>query len=386
MPVLPVYIFLNRKKGYTFNLKERLVLYSDKEQNNLWFHCASVGELNVARPLIEYYKDRYNILITVFSPRGIDYAKKQYPYATVRTLPFDIPFLFKKFIKIYNPVAVVSIEGEFWFNFVNTAHRFIPFISANTRISDNSYKKYKRWRFFYKKIFNSIDLFLVRSDKDYQYLKDFVDNPEKIILCGDLKFISSKSKKDIKFHKKGKILIAGSTHAPEEKIILQVFKKLKEKYPDLHLIIAPRHLERIEEVKKLIENSGFSYQLRSKSDIMEKDIYLIDTIGELSGFYKYANLVFIGGTIANIGGHNVLEAALENKPVVIGKHYHKIDDIVKQLKDKIVFVAEDEKKLEDTISSLLNKGIENIDLSKEVDRIFRCYVQNINKVLGGKNG
>ncbi len=139
-------------------------------------------------------------------------------------------------------------------------------------------------------------------------------------------------------------------------------------------------------MKKLIEDSGFSYQLRSESDIMGKDIYLIDTIGELSGFYKYADVVFIGGTIANIGGHNVLEAALENKPVVIGRHYHKIDDIVKQLKDKIVFVAEDENQLEKIISKLLDKKIEGINLSEEANKIFRCYVQNINKVLGEENG
>ncbi|WP_457642041.1 3-deoxy-D-manno-octulosonic acid transferase [Persephonella sp.] len=384
---LPVFVFTTRKKGYTVDLKERIVLYSDKKRKKfLWFHCASVGELNVAYPLINRLKEKYNILITVISPRGKSYAKEKYPFATVRTVPFDFSFLINRFLKIYNPEALILVEGEFWYNLVTETGKKIPVISVNARISPSSYKKYKKLSLFYKKIFSAISLFLVRSQKDFEYLKNFVSK-DKLILCGDLKFISSQDRKGVFLDKKGKkLIVAGSTHDPEEKVILTIFKDLKLKYPDLKLLIAPRHLERVKEVIQLVKEEGFSYSLRSKTEKLEKDVYILDTIGELSGIYRYADLVFVGGTIAPVGGHNILEPALEGKPVVIGKHYEKIQDLYLLLKEfNIVYTVNDGKEMEKIFEEFLQKEKSiDIDFSQIQEKILSCYLTNIERVLSWK--
>ncbi len=382
-----VFYILARKNGYNPDLKERFVLYNDDADNTLWFHCASVGELNLSKPLIDIFGKKYKIIITVSSPRGKDYAKKLFPYAVVRSAPFDFPFLIKKFLNIYRPKALLITEGELWYNLITVSSKHIPVISINARISQKSFERYGKIPFFYRKIYNSFRLIIARSKSDIRRINRFLHYRSRAVLCGDLKFISSKLSKDIEFTKKGKILIAGSTHAPEEKIILNVFKNLKEKHPDLQLIIAPRHIERINEVVKLAEQAGFFCSLRSKTDRPETDIYIIDTLGELSGFYKYADVVFIGGTFAPVGGHNILEAVLQNKPVVIGKYYDKISDMVEELlPEGVVKIAKDENELIKEINNFLKSGGVQTDFEKKGEHILNCYINKINSILEEEDG
>ena len=382
---LPFYFIWLKKKGYSLDIKERLVLYTPENlKNPLWFHCASVGELNTAKPLIDFYSKKYNILITVSSPRGKKYAKENFKYAAVRFLPFDYKFLYRKFIKFYNPKVLIVLEGEFWYNFITTTSSFTPVISANTRISPSSYKFYKRLSFLYRKIFNSFAKFLVRSKDDKVFLEDFVRDKDKIVICGDLKFISSDTKKDVFLKKNNKkVLIAGSTHPPEEKILLETFTKLKKQFPDLVLVLAPRHLERLKQIKDLVKSYNLSYSLRTDTDSLDTDVYIIDTLGELSGLYRYADVVFVGGTIADVGGHNILEPALENKPVIIGKNFYKIKELYNILKNYgVVYVIHDEKQLYSKILELLkNKVNISVDFKQLQENIKNCYISNIDKFL-----
>ncbi len=382
-----VFYIIAKKNGYNPDLNERFLLYSDKIDDALWFHCASVGELNLSKPLIDTYSKKYKIIITVSSPRGKEYAKKIFPYAVVRSVPFDFPFLIKKFLNIYRPKALIIAEGELWYNLITISSKHIPVISINARISPKSFERYTKIPFFYKKIFNSFRLIIARSKSDIRRINKFLHYRSRAVLCGDLKFVSSKAQKDIKFIKKGKILIAGSTHRPEEEILIKVFKNLKERYPDLHLIIAPRHTERVNEIINLVKHSGFSYSLRSQTGKLETDIYIIDTLGELSGFYRYADVVFVGGTFAPVGGHNILEAVLQNKPVVIGKYYDKISDMVDELlPEGIVKIAKDENELIKEINSFLKSGGIKTDFEKKAKDILNCYINKINRVLEEEYG
>ena len=377
-----VFYILARKNGYNPDLKERFVLYNDEVDNTLWFHCASVGELNLSKPLIDIYSKNYKIIITVSSPRGKEYAKKVFPDAVVRAVPFDFPFLIKKFLNTYRPKALIIAEGELWYNLITVSSKYIPVISINARISPKSFERYRKIPFFYRKIYNSFRLIIARSKSDIRRINKFLHYRSKAVLCGDLKFASSKKSKKVEFTKKRRLLIAGSTHAPEEKIVLNVFKNLKEKHPDLQLILAPRHTERVNEVINLVKQSGFSYSLRSQTDKPETDIYIIDTLGELSGFYKYADVVFVGGSFAPVGGHNILEAVLQNKPVVIGKYYDKISDIVEELlPEGIVKIAKDENELILELNSFLKSGDVKIDFEKKGEDILRCYTDKINRIL-----
>ncbi len=382
-----VFYMLVKKNGYNPDLKERFVLYEDDADNTLWFHCASVGELNLSKPLIDIFSKKHKIIITVSSPRGKEYAKKLFPDAVVRSAPFDFPFLIKKFLSIYRPKALIIAEGELWYNLITVSSKYIPVISINARISQKSFERYRKIPFFYRKIYNSFRLVIARSKSDIRRINKFLHYRSKATLCGDLKFVSSKKAKKVEFTKKGKILIAGSTHAPEEKVILNVFKRLKEKHPDLQLIIAPRHTERINEVIKLVEQAGFSFSLRSKTDRPETDIYIIDTLGELSGFYRYADVVFIGGTFAPVGGHNILEAVLQNKPVVIGKYYDKIKDMVEELlPEGVVKIAKDENELIKEINNFLKSDGIRTDFGKKGKDILNCYINKINKILEEEHG
>ncbi len=367
-------------KGYSFSLKERFVLYKDKLDNTLWFHCASVGELNTVRPIYNYYKDRFNILITVSSPRGKKYAVDNFPKAKIRELPFDITFLIKKFINIYNPKALIIVEEELWLNLIKASSKNIPVVLINGRISPSSFKVYKFLSFIYKKIFSYFKLIIARSKKDADYISYFIDDKSKIIVCGDLKFISSTIKKDIdlNFPKNKKIIVAGSTYKSEEKLLLEAFKEFKN---NAVLVLAPRHLERLNEVINMVEENGYSYQLYSKiTGNINKQVLIVDKMGILPSLYKYADAVFIGGTIENIGGHNILEALVENKPVIIGKNYYKIKPLVKEFKDYI-FIVETENQLKEAVEKLFNQKNKNIPIKEKIDKIYKCYIKNLEKVI-----
>ncbi|MBK3332226.1 glycosyltransferase [Persephonella atlantica] len=383
---LPVFIFITKKKGYSPELKDRFVLYQGDYKNCIWLHCASIGELNVARPIIEYFKKEREILITVSSPRGKKYAKKVYPFATVRTVPFDLPFLVNRFIKMHKPSVLIVVEGELWFNLITVTSRFIPVISVNTRISPSSYRVYRKLKPFYKKILNSFSLLIVRTETDRNYLQEFVKQKEKIVMCGDLKFVSSKGAKTVNINKEGRVVVAGSTHFPEEKIIIKAFQNLKKEFPDLKLVIAPRHLERVSEVEKIVQENNLSCSLRTETDQIKTDVYILDTVGELSGFYKHADAVFVGGTFAPVGGHNILEAVLQNRPVVIGPNYYKIKDTVEEIKKTgFLKIASDEKDLERRIKEFLTEKLPEIDFSQISENIYQCYISNIKGAVNGHN-
>ena len=382
---IPVFLLLTKKKGYPLLLKDRFVLYkNNREKNYIWFHCASVGELKVAEPLIKHLQKKGNkILITFFSPRAVSFAKENFPEAEIRALPFDLPFLIKKFIKIHQPKALYIVEEEFWLNLITKSNKNgIPVVSINTRLSEKNLKFYKRLWFIYKDIFNSIKKFLVRSEEDLKLLKNLVPM-EKLKLCGDLKFLAPQTAKEIKLSiKRNPIIILGSTHNPEEKIFLDILPKLKKAFPNIAYIIAPRHLERVEEIENLIKERGFSYKKRSESNVVDTDVYILDTIGELKGAYKYGDLVFVGGTIADVGGHNVLEPACLGKKVLVGKNIYKIKSNANLLRKLgILFFIEDINSLDRKIINLLKKDIspETIisKLKKLSKNIAKCYLKEL---------
>jgi 3-deoxy-D-manno-octulosonic-acid transferase len=363
-------------KGYDFSLKERLVLYTDNIKNPLWFHCASVGELNTLRPVYNFYKNKYKILITVSSPRAKKYAAENFQEAIIRELPFDFKLLIKRFLKIYSPLSLIIVEEELWKNLITTSYKHIPVISINARISPSSFKFYKIFQFFYKNIFEKFKIIIARSEFDAKLISYFVDR-KKIVVCGDLKFVSSKIKKELNINipQNKKIIIGGSTYRSEEILLLDAFNTFKE---SSRLILAPRHLERLNEVINLVKERGYSLGFFSEGDF-NKQVIIVDKLGVLSFLYKYADAVFVGGTVENIGGHNILEALIENKPVIIGKNYFKIKSLVEEFKDYI-FIIENKKDLEEAIKKSFNfKNIINIE--EKIDKIYKCYINNLEKVL-----
>jgi 3-deoxy-D-manno-octulosonic-acid transferase len=382
--VLPVLYLYYKKKGYDFHLKERFLLKKlNTQKPTIWIHCASVGETKTALPIINYLKSYhdYEILLTIFSVRAYDFAVKNLNDIKITYLPFDLSFLIKKFLKNYKPKILIIEEAEFWFNLITTSCKYIPVVSINTSISEKSKKNIKRFRFYFKPILNSFSKIIVRTKEDKEFLYQFV-NPSKINVCGNLKLLSEVKHKELNLEKAKKIILGASTHSPEEEILIKVYKEIKD--GQTMLILAPRHLERINEIINLIENHGLSYGLRSKNSSLDAQVYIIDTMGELTSFFKYADAVFVGGTIANIGGHNILEPILSGKKVIIGKNYFKIKDLVELTRSiDAVDIIENEAELKNTILKHLKNNNIDIDLEALRKDIYSCYIKSIEEVLNG---
>ena len=372
---VPVWYFLNAKKGYKVGLLERFVLRTKKlDYQPVWIHCASTGEINTALPIIEYIKSKEKVLLTVFSPRAYNFAVNNLKDIPVMFLPFDFGFLIKRFLKVYNPKLLIIEEAEFWFNLIYHTSKKIPVISINTKLPKNINSIY------YRETLKRFSFFIVRTHEDKQLLKSIVKE-DKIAVCGNLKLLSKINLKQIKLDKKDKkVILAGSTHHPEEEILIKVFKQIKEIYPNTCLIIAPRHIERVNDIIHIVKNYNLSYSLRSKTDTLDSDVYIVDTLGELSSLYKYGDVIFVGGTFSKVGGHNIFEPILTGKKVIIGKNYFKIKDLVLQAqKMGAVVVVEDQNQLKNAILDLLKDSELNVDIEQIKTDIYNCYKKELEK-------
>jgi len=212
----------------------------------------------------------------------------------------------------------------------------IPVVLVNGRISDTSYGKYWFISPLLKKVFESITLFLMQSEGDAQRIIILGAERSRVTVTGNIKFDLKPAYKDIGFMENwgGPVLLAGSTHKGEDAPILDIYKGLRERYPALKLVLAPRHLDRVREVEVILKEKGLQFVRRSEvSEKIELPILLLDTLGELATFYKYGTIVFIGGSLIPVGGHNPLEPALYGKPVLFGPHMENFRDSARILEE-----------------------------------------------------
>ncbi|MFH0702053.1 MAG: 3-deoxy-D-manno-octulosonic acid transferase [bacterium] len=323
---------------------QKIDFYSDIFKNKpvIWFHAVSVGEVNAIEALVKRVKSEfseYDLVLTTVTKTGQQVAQNKLGKIVdnIVYFPYDFSFSVKSAIKFINPKIVIIAETEIWPNFSHELNKKkIPLILVNGRISPGSYKQYKKFRFFFKNILENYSLILMQTEEDQKRIIDIGANSDKVEVMGNLKFDFAnildenevnKLKNSLKLDDK-RLLIAGSTHKNEDEIILSVFKRLKQEFSDLKLIIAPRHPERNSQVLKLISMTGFKFGLKSKnSNFEENDIILLDTMGELGKLYSIAYLAFIGGSFSNTGGHNPLEAAIYGVPVLSGPTVFNFKDI-----------------------------------------------------------
>ena len=329
----------NPKLGYAY--REKLGLFEAPVLSDrvIHFHAISVGEVNavehlVARAAKEF--PEYDIVLTTGTRTGQEIAHKKLGDVCkfITYYPFDIPFCVKKFFDKISPSLVVIAETELWPVFTNEAYkRHIPVCSVNARISDSTFKSYKLLKFFIKPILEKYTANLTQSKADMDKLVALGANPKTTKVMGNLKFDIEPKHFDINIkNDNNRIIIAGSTHSGEEEIILTAFKKLKAEFPDIKLLIAPRHNDRIKDVEKVVTDFGMSFGLRSNDDnFIDNDIIILDTMGELGKIYTICHFAFIGGSFNNTGGHNPLEALIFNKPVITGPVKFNFKDIYKYI-------------------------------------------------------
>lgn len=306
-------------------------------QSAVVFYGVSVGETimleNIIRKTKETFPDK-KIIVCTGTPTGQETAKKKMSDVAdfITYFPFDFPFCVNRFIDKVKPSVIITAETELWPNVAYiTNKRNIPLLIVNGRISDGTYNIYKKLSFFFSGVLKNYTKILAKSLEDKE--KFISLGADKTEFMGNLKFDIKAKECDFDLGN-GRIIIAGSTHKGEDELFIPAFCELKKEYPDIKLLVAPRHPERQEEVKHIIEQAGLSYGLRTNGDKFDdKEIIMLDTMGELGKAYSLCYFAFIGGSFNKTGGHNPLEASIYNKPVISGNCIHNFKDVYKILCD-----------------------------------------------------
>jgi 3-deoxy-D-manno-octulosonic-acid transferase len=343
-----IYQALAHRK-YIEGLRERLGFFPPIDnQPVVWLHCVSVGETQAARPLVERIKQElphHALVVSTVTLTGQRLARDLFrtQAAKVFYFPFDWRWSVRRALNAITPAAVLVMETELWPNFLRECKaRDIPVALVNGRISRTSFARYKTVRFFLRRVLACLTMAVMQSERDAERIRFLGMRKERVFSAGNLKFESGRytdKSTDVKerfgLQVDVPLILAASTHAPEEKIVLESFRRLREMQP-VRLMLAPRHPERFNEVAELIRASGLSWARRTNPPATtdaNADVILLDTIGELPATYALATVVFVGGSIVDRGGHNVLEPAAQGVAVVTGAHTHNFHAIVDLLNE-----------------------------------------------------
>lgn len=370
---LPVYFFKGKiHRGFLLRFG---VLPKKLELNNpIWIHAVSVGEAILTKGILDGLKATFpnkKFVISTVTPTGnkiIQSFAAQDDFVTY--LPLDFSFIVQKVINRINPSLFIIAETEIWPNLITCLKsKNIPIIVVNARISGRSFKKYLKIKFLLKPILDKISLFCAQTARDGEKLIRLGLTQEKLQVTGNMKFDikdfkglnpgSSGLKNKLGLRAEDRIFIAGSTHPGEEEIIIGIYKNLLTEFTDLKLIVAPRHPQRSEDVKRIASDFGFrSIFTSSLADKCEacipKSIFVVDVIGQLIDLYNIADIVFVGGSLIKKGGHNILEPASLSKPIIFGPNMFNFRDIADlYLENKACVLAHNEVELELAVRDLL---------------------------------
>jgi len=392
------YFFIKRKFHslmiQRFGFIPNDILKKIRGKEVVWLHAVSVGEVMLLKPLVSRIRSLYPdafILISTITKTGFDVAKNIVPdnAGGVIFAPLDLSFITKKVIKIFKPKIFFVVETEIWPNLFISLRKFnIPTFLINGRISDSSFKRYMLVRSIVKFVIKKIDTFFVQTETDADRFAKLGASREKIKVCSSLKFdyvdannlkpqaasienifnmILNKNEKQILF-------VAGSTHDPEEKIILKMAKKIIGEYSSVIFVIAPRHVDRIEKIKQSAEKLNLKYMvfsdIKDSKSVDAARVIFIDKMGILHQIYKFADIVFVGGSLAKKGGHNIIEPARFKKPILFGPFMYNFSSISSIfLKKDSAMLVKNEKDLRRLTERLIN--------SDEQRRLFGQKAYNV---------
>ncbi|PYS59379.1 MAG: hypothetical protein DMF76_16605 [Acidobacteria bacterium] len=331
-----------RSRKYITGLSQRLgrlPVIASPDYPIVWLHCVSVGETEAARPFVREFLDRfpsYRLVVSTTTVASQKLAQRFYGQQTalVFYFPIDWAWTVRRVLHRNNPSAPFVI---------------IPVALLNGRISPTSFRRYKLIGSFMRRVLDDLSIAMMQSEQDATRIRELGLPAERILVPGNLKFDVAETALDdavtndlrVRFQIDGKraVIVAASTHAPEESVVLEAFKQIK--YRDARVIIAPRHPERFDDVALLVKNSGLTWSRRSHASSASDatcEVILLDSIGELRAIYALADIAFVGGSIAPHGGHNVLEPAARGVCVVTGAHTQNFAAVTKALRDEDAIV------------------------------------------------
>jgi len=346
---LPFYVLRSRREGRKLHLVERAGFLreslqhraSGAEKPRIWIHAVSVGEVNVIKPLIEALRPYAQPYISTTTETGQQLGRKLYPEEPLFYFPLDWGWSCRRYLKAVGPELILIAETEIWPNFLfQAAQAGIPVILVNGRLSDRSFARYRRIRRFLAPSLRLIRTFCMQSKQDKQRIIDLGAPADRVIRVGNLKYdyeLRPDSDKQQMVQMLSGVLrpdptallwMCGSTREEEEEKLVDVYLALRQDFPTLRWLLAPRHPHRSGEILTSLQARGLKPVLRSKLRPRETaEILVLDTIGELAYLYQLADLVFIGGSLIPWGGHNIVEAANFGKPITFGPYMQNFREI-----------------------------------------------------------
>jgi len=347
---LPYWVYQVVRHGkYRRGFAERMgrvpakIAASREKRRVIWIHAVSVGEVLAVSGLVDKMRGafpEYRILVSTTTDTGQDLARKRFGDDNVFYFPMDFAFAIRPYLRELDPKMMILAETEFWPNFLRLAQSSGARVAVvNARISDRSWPRCRRFGWALRRMLTHVDLFLAQTEEDGRRLESIGANGEKVCVTGNLKFdvnlpptppIVNSLRDSLAAEAAGPVLVCGSTVEDEEPPLLRAFENIRVSHPRAVLILAPRHPERFETVASILEQMSIPFHRRSHwhGESLKGGVLLVDTIGELAALYGLADIAFVGGSLVQRGGHNIIEPAQHGVAIVTGNHTENFRDIV----------------------------------------------------------
>jgi 3-deoxy-D-manno-octulosonic-acid transferase len=351
-----------RDKDYRLNLRHRFGMYKkSKSKEVVWFHAVSLGEVISSQQIVIEILKEHDVVLTVSTPTGLREARKIFGTSLeIVFAPWDFIFFVNGFFKSFNPIALILFETEIWPSMISRAdHKKIPIIISNARMSEISYKNYIKFSYLFSSTMKKISLVFAQSNDHKIRFNKLGVSLNRIEEVGSVKFdINTTSDNFIKMPSDKKFILAASTHKEEDELIIAAFIKLQGEFQDLKLIIVPRHPDRAKSIQTLVNKNGLIGDISSSipQNFNNNNVIIIQATGLMRELYSKASIAFIGGSLfKKYGGHNIIEAAAEKCPFIVGPYTHNFEDIVDLFSKNNSCIQLDQKKdIFNAFKTLLN--------------------------------
>jgi 3-deoxy-D-manno-octulosonic-acid transferase len=397
-----------RYRKYIVSLPQRMgylpVSFNLDGDESIWIHAVSVGEVLTVRALLPQLRERYprlRLFVSTTTMSGQTVARSNLPFVDeVFYFPFDLGFIVNRTMRLVRPRLFIMMETEIWPNLLRACRRDgVKTALVNGRISTRSYPRYRLARFFFRHVLADVDRFCMQSEESARRIIGMGAARERVIVTGSLKFdsldvpaagdagsrasfppsfVPAPSVRDV--HQRGPtrvlryfrigptrpVIIAASTLKGEEEHVLEAFQRIRATMTTALLIIAPRKPERFDDVERLVRRAGWNVARRQELRVDAEprhDVVILDTMGELAQLFQVATVVFVGGSLVDAGGHNILEPAVFGKPIVFGPHMHNFAEIARTFLDNGAAVqVRSGRELESTLLELLGDPVRRASL------------------------
>lgn len=353
LPLLPIFYLLGKK--FHEGLAERFAVYGKAKTaalggaGRVWIHAASVGEVRSAAHLAQELKRRAparKIVVSTFTATGNRIARKLDFADLVIILPLDLRWVVRRALARIDPAALIIIETEIWPNLLREAYlKGVPVLLLSGRLSVRAWRRYSWFAGFFRRVLAHFTAIGMQSNEDRDRIVKLGAPANRVSVVGNLKRAFSEDQRapvplmgtalERDPDRCAYWLVVGSSHRGEEEILIDAFTTLKRRFPRLQLVLAPRHPERFAEVEKLLKAAGLQFAKKSEVNGLldfQTDVMFVDTIGDLQEFYAAGDVAFVGGSLVDAGGHNLLEPARFAKPVLFGPHMTNFRSVAQEMR------------------------------------------------------